>query len=376
MCIIHFLKPCWKSMSEPDRHQLGHYHHISEWFPLLGPAHTFDTKILDLSLEEGQALVKVREIGRMLGQMWNMSETEEDKKRVREMDPRDQLERNHPNLALALKEATLRVDEVIKGFPQGAFVRMNTRSPKDGALLRGLALQLIKEAIEASPQEDPDSLECAAADGIIYWSCTSRACRVRSGEEAIELLSSSNRVQADLSLGFLAHGQSLPVVIREWEDIHPEYEFRVFVVHNQVTAITQYHAALYVREMVENKERVIELILLEFEAVKGKLRAPGDTYTIDFVICPDFSRARVIEVNNPPPVAGTALFNWEDENDRRLIQEGPLSVRMTESPVPWKEQQTTSSMHQPIVQYIDQLRGRVASPPTTLPPPEATCTLI
>lgn len=363
-------------MDEHDRHQLGHYDHISEWFPLLGPSHTFDTKILDLSLEEGQALLKVREFGRMLGQMWNMSETEEDKQKVREMDPRDMLERNHPELSVALREAAVRVDEVIKQFPQGAFVRMNTRSPKDGALGRGLVLQLVKEAIEASPQEDPHSLACAVADGIIYWSCTSRACRVRSGEEAIELLSSSNRVQTDLSLGFLTHGQSLPVVIREWEDIHPEYEFRVFVVRNQVTAITQYHAALYVPEMVENKERVVELILLEFEAVKGKLRAPEDTYTIDFVICPDFSRARVIEINDPPPVAGTALFNWDDENDRRLVEEGPLSVRMIESPVPWKEQQVAASMHQPIVQYIDQLRGRLPLPPTTTPQPETTCNLV
>ena len=38
-------------------------------------------------------------------------------------------------------------------------------------------------------------------------------------------------------------------------------------------------------------------------------------------------QVRVVEINNPPPVAGTALFDWDNEADRHALQHGPFELR-------------------------------------------------
>ena len=78
--------------------------------------------------------------------------------------------------------------------------------------------------------------------------------------------------------------------------------------------------------------------------------ACGGAYTVDFVLSPDLKIIRVIEVNNPPPVAGTSLFGtslamymqcnscnivavWDDPKDRDIIHNGPFTFRILERPV-------------------------------------------
>ena len=341
------------------RHEAGHFDNISQWFPCLGKEFTFDTLFLELSKKEGEAIIKVRENGRMIGTLYSIcSEEERDQKKVLDMDPFRMLEEANPELNEALKELSTKMEEALKSFPNGAFMRLDTRSPKDAALKSSYVRELIKEQIESKPHNDPFSIECATDDGIIYWSCISKSCKVDSAQQALELLTGSNRVQEDLKLGFLAHDHAVQLVFREWEDIHPEYEFRVFVVHNEITAMTQYHSGLYVPEMAKNKEKVQDLILAEFNRVKDKVKAPESTYTIDFVITENLDAARIVEINDPPPTAGTSLFDWDDEEDQGLLLHGPLSFRMITEPLTWEQQQQKSSMHLPLVEYMDELRGR------------------
>jgi len=45
---------------------------------------------------------------------------------------------------------------------------------------------------------------------------------------------------------------------------------------------------------------------------------PISDYVIDFAVVED--KIWVVELNNPPPVAGTALFDWKDPTDRSIIE--------------------------------------------------------
>merc|ERR1712048_1449542 len=78
-------------------------------------------------------------------------------------------------------------------------------------------------------------------------------------------------------------------------------------------------------------------------------------YTVDFVLLPDatasddtvpaFESALLIEINPPPPVAGTVLFSWDDARDRAVITgrsgngENYPCLRLVEKSVPWTKVQ-------------------------------------
>mgnify|MGYP001097901769 CR=1 FL=1 len=84
--------------------------------------------------------------------------------------------------------------------------------------------------------------------GIVYNNQV-KILAVHSGAEAVELLASSLRIYQDL----VAHleGQisaakfDVFVVLRQWADIRPAFEFRGFVYDRKLTAISSYNRAVF-----------------------------------------------------------------------------------------------------------------------------------
>eukprot|EP00005_Dracoamoeba_jomungandri_P002517 CAMPEP_0174255558 /NCGR_PEP_ID=MMETSP0439-20130205/4877_1 /TAXON_ID=0 /ORGANISM="Stereomyxa ramosa, Strain Chinc5" /LENGTH=383 /DNA_ID=CAMNT_0015337785 /DNA_START=1 /DNA_END=1152 /DNA_ORIENTATION=- len=372
------------------RHEKGHFDHLSNWYLLVADL-TFETTIIDITQEQGQAISKMRECGRQISAMYNFATTKEEKEEVLgKYEPIDMLP-SHLRDALLVLEA--RVDQVIRDcdYHFGVFVRMDTRSPKDAVLNGSRVKELLKEEIESRKHEDVFSEECFSDDAIAYWRAISKAQQVFSGSEAIELLVRSNRVQEDLTLGMLEHSSSIPLIIRKWEDISPEYEFRVFVVNQEITAITQYHHLCFVKEIVDNSEYVLSLILDAFSQIKDIPICEDQTYTVDFVLLtPEqcakqkrkcgkhkckkggqdvFHCAQLVEINDPPPTAGTSLFDWDNEKDRDILQNGPLTFRVNERCSPWEDQ---VHLHPPLKAHIDFLRGRASVPDHNHKTPQGT----
>lgn len=186
----------------------------------------------------------------------------------------------------------------------------------------------MKSDLEGFPQDK-------VTDKIAYTRANVRVLRVTSGAEAVSFMINSNRVREDLQalckLTKLDETETLTnIVIRKWESILPEYEFRSFVYGSKMTAITQYYKTTYVPEMAKKKETLQEQMLSFFEE-KVKSRIPIANYVIDFAIVPETNVIWVVEINNPPPVAGQALFDWDNETDRQVIRgELPFEFRILE----------------------------------------------
>jgi len=96
--------------------------------------------------------------------------------------------------------------------------------------------------------------------------------------------------------------------------------------------------------MAQNKEKIKNRILKFFEETKHLV--PIDDYVIDYALDPHSQKIWIVEINNPPPVAGQALFNWEDEKDNEIIRKGPFEFRILETPPkdPMKYQATWLQM--------------------------------
>jgi predicted choloylglycine hydrolase len=134
---------------------------------------------------------------------------------------------------------------------------------------------------------------------IAYVGCCTRAMKVTTAEEAIELFLSSKRTRDDIGACMLQNGEDkfdMKIIVREWRDIKPEWEFRAFVFNNVMTSITQYWSACYVPKMKELKDEIAERVLKFWsETLKPLIKI--EDYTIDFVIEPDTMEVWVIELN-------------------------------------------------------------------------------
>lgn len=229
-------------------------------------------------------------------------------------------------------------------------------------------------------------------------SCMHRAIiaaqEVHTGREALDLLRHSQRVEADLVVGQISNAgdASSQIVLRRWDPrINPLCEVRAFVCDGRVTAITQYYRTCLVPALLANAERVRQLVCEAVTGVHERLKdiVPDDPlchapfYSADFALvggdadsetspsvssqeairsaARGFDSALLIEINPPPPVAGTILFDWSDTGDRDLLMgkcahkacHGPV-LRLVESPVPW----SSIPFHPPLKQFVDSLRGR------------------
>jgi D123 len=121
------------------------------------------------------------------------------------------------------------IDAEREHFPSGNFfIRLSTRSPKDGVSLtkEQRASMTASERLRAKLQ----------------------LMKVCTGEEALGLLVRSQRIFTDITmhgqytLGSGVSGNQMSVIFREFsEEMSPDMEFRCYVVGRRLCAVSQYH---------------------------------------------------------------------------------------------------------------------------------------
>jgi hypothetical protein len=203
---------------------------------------------------------------------------------------------------------------------QTYFCKFSTRSPKDsGAGTKG---KEETDSAEKRLQQMTDSL------------------RIQSGQEATELLIKSQRIFCDISFHF-QHGLegtssgSLALLLREWVDMRPDYEFRCYVYQGKMTAISQYHCYSQFDSLQDEKHVLaVRDSIVEFHSVvSDAFSLPS--YVIDIAVDPRDMSCQVIELNpfGKAMSSGSGLFHWiHDEDllyDRLGLRQTPIRVLRT-----------------------------------------------
>jgi hypothetical protein len=168
-----------------------------------------------------------------------------------------------------------RLDDAIRHFPQGAFIRLGSRSPKDTA----------------------------------YSVITQ--CKAFDGRQAIRLLTSgSERVAYDLRAARKASYQPW-VFVRQWTDISPEMEFRCFMKNRRLIGVSQYFYQTPFSVLASPEIRnTIKTVLDEFFADFSKV-SPLDNVVFDVALFLDKApHVKLIEINPFHPLTQACLFSW------------------------------------------------------------------
>eukprot|EP00475_Leptophrys_vorax_P004825 TRINITY_DN12888_c0_g1_i1.p1 TRINITY_DN12888_c0_g1~~TRINITY_DN12888_c0_g1_i1.p1 ORF type:complete len:436 (-),score=127.95 TRINITY_DN12888_c0_g1_i1:1064-2371(-) len=342
---------------------------IESWYGWI-KEYTFPTHWFSLSLEEVQALVKFRDAVRLTKAMAMQNNNksgpikDEDRPDDLEWSQVQYLEAEHLNILLNLAAKIDKcIDELYcngheddgKHSEKPAFVRLSTRSPKDSALtskkIKDELRYHLQEVMSRDDWKDLTLEEKENLDLECFTKCQSFALKIENGTEALNLLGNSQRVFKDLQMCMLTQGTEnldIQMIVRKWQAINPTWEFRAFVgPSGELTGCAQYYKKCFVPEIARHKDELEKLILLFFSKVKDKI--PLHKYTIDFVVDPKRFMSsseedrqesiQIVELNHFPPVAGTSLFEWESEHDRKIIAFGPFEFRVHLKPLeqPYKE---------------------------------------
>mmetsp|Transcript_72154 Transcript_72154/g.222913 ORF Transcript_72154/g.222913 Transcript_72154/m.222913 type:complete len:400 (+) Transcript_72154:48-1247(+) len=217
-----------------------------------------------------------------------------------------------------------------------AFVKLSTRSPKDSPLI-------LARASEAFRAEERSSLPLAER-ARLFAELVQRQFSVASGTEAVELLTTSDRVREDLEYALEApryEDLGLHVVLRRWDGPIPiANEFRGIVWKSSLNAVGQYYHPLAFPELAAVRGEIEADLRGVYQGLQGKLEAAGFThFIVDFAWLGP-GDVKVIEINPFDGVAlgcfpaSTGLFKWEDERDRKIITEGPFELRLRQEPLP------------------------------------------
>lgn len=129
-----------------------------------------------------------------------------------------------------------------------AFMRLSTRSPKDSKYLFEEASALMSKDFVYWSENDNEHQQL-----VSFVTSMLKAMKIKNGRKIIETITQSPRVYNDLLALVSSNEQSnctTKIILREWHDIRPDHEFRVFVSRRHrkesiVTAISQYFHFLY-----------------------------------------------------------------------------------------------------------------------------------
>jgi hypothetical protein len=178
-----------------------------------------------------------------------------------------------------LEGLTARLDDALRRFPQGAFVRLGSRSPKDTL---------------ASMQTGN---------------------RAFNGAQAVRLLTGgSERISFDLRRCLRA-AYTPWIFLRRWCEIPPESEFRCFMREGRRVGVSQYHHGSHFEglDAKQTLECLRERILAYFPLLAA--HSHMTTAVFDLIITPGSDRpVTLIELNPYGMSTDPCLFSWSAQD--------------------------------------------------------------
>lgn len=247
------------------------------------------------------------------------------------------------NDLVELRQMETQLDHIItpEAFPNGLFVRMSDRSPKDGCVLREdgqTALSSYSMALRAKELQPGknEQIICLTALQMKQLKCNRT-------QQVINLLLSSERVYSDLLLAldcheWLEHDEwSTSIILRDWlPSLEQEQEFRVFVADGVVTAISQYNHYCVFPSLVGITAESIQLLTHKMIDLVRTIHplVHLDNYALDLAVID--GELIVIELNPLEKSTGACLFSWDVDGDVLRGKLGSLDpeLRVRRDPLP------------------------------------------
>jgi hypothetical protein len=244
---------------------------------------------------------------------------------------------SNPKTAETANQGDLRtlegkLDRAIEEQGGVVFIKLETRSPKDVLQstsmmdrLRGLVRPTMKPA--DGHLATAERVAVANADTIAFVKGIRQLFKIRTGAEAIAMLKMSDRVKNDLDKGLGRGDGSSLICVRRWRDVDAAREFRAFVHNKKLTACSQYCYYQCFPELLTGKSDLSRRIE-DFFNNQVLPALPYADAVLDFHVSDDL--IEIIELSAFSISTGACMFSWKQEEDKKILEEGPFAFRVLE----------------------------------------------
>jgi hypothetical protein len=293
---------------------------------------TFKTNILSLTRED--AIVILQTYAKKILQVPNTIEQSEYERIYSTL---------HEKIELCIKD-------VAGESSQGVFVRSSARSPKDSGFQTTRMKKLLKDLLEHqstfsknsnefkreqhkrdgdedeqySDEDDDDEhgdvMDLQNYEFLSFFTAQIQSLRIQNADEALELLTSSERVYEDLKSALdyadLRKEWGVHICVRKWYNFPVSNEFRGFVYGRKLVALSQYFDMIYFAHIELEQDKIAEKIRSYFDTVKNKI--PYENCVIDFAIIPQTN-----EFNTTASLVSGKIANDLDSANILVIEFNP-----------------------------------------------------
>ena len=123
-------------------------------------------------------------------------------------------------------------------------------------------------------------------------------------------------------------GEPEQICLRDWDpNVRMDYEFRVFVNQNKLTAVSQYDHYSYFPHLEEQRDKIEQSIREFWKGLHSHLGI--DSYCLDVLYIPSTGNCLMIELSPFLACTGPALFSWSDEHDISVLEgKAPFEFRL------------------------------------------------
>ncbi|CAF1391004.1 unnamed protein product [Adineta steineri] len=252
------------------------------------------------------------------------------------------------------------IQDQLKEQINGSFIRLSSRSPKDG---QPLDLETLKKfyyqqlnLLKTNYPNEYDTINGKAnIEMTAYCYGQFHSLKVTNEFEALNLILSSERIFLDLLDALYCqevqdkkninlnniklHDWNNSIIIREWNNfLDPSMEFRCFVYQSNLTAISQYnHYCKFYHLQNDLIIQQIKNVIIKYW--EEKLKPILDKFTEKYSNCiidigviknnlTDEFECIVIEMNPFASSTGASLFNWKIDYDQLTGQKNDIEIRI------------------------------------------------
>jgi len=239
---------------------------IEQWYDALKDV-TYETVFLPITIEEGKAMVEI-------------------------YDSKDTGASVSPQLNETIRAMTSKLQTVMNKYESGCFIKLSSRSAKDSSISSDRTKNIFRKLINEVPNPTLNDKLIAINRAHIL------ALQLTDAKEVVDMFLGSERINSDLKLALdYSHNWTQDFVIREFVPVPIEFEFRAFVVNNQLRGMCQYYHYMYFPRLVDNKVLIDQLVHKKFEEIKDLVPIPDKTYVIDWAVDLDRQKVYIIELN-------------------------------------------------------------------------------
>lgn len=138
---------------------------------------------------------------------------------------------------------------------------------------------------------------------------------IRSVEQVVKLMMHPGIRAASIAYRSWLAKQPIALCIREWQDIQPQSEFRLFIRNKSLLGVSQYHWRCIFADIEEWFETVVHPIVqtsIRISAATVLKDVIADIYVTDLNANP---RSILIELNPYSSVSDACLFTWDHGGD-------------------------------------------------------------